>query len=350
MKPKLRILMLTKYFDLNNTRGGSEQSAYHLANSLTKRGHKIYFGFSLRRRPDIIHIHSPSFLPIAITISKLFNIPTVLTVRDYSLICPLGFCLWNKSTGCSLVEFLTDDIPTYAKFYPSHILSPLLHLGVRLRSKILRYFAHQTDQIVCISQAQKIIFSANGFKNLVVIYNTVDFSAPATTKKKNQLLFVGRLTPGKGADLLVSLADKLPPSYKLIVVGSGFLATKIHHSRIVLTGQIDYQQVLRLYSQAKLAIFPSRWPEPFGRGALEAIAAGTPVVTSNRGGLPEIVQAKYGLSVEPTPSKLAQAIKQVLKNYQKYVNHIRQDRQKLNFQFNLQPVSQYEKLYLRLVS
>lgn len=346
---KLHILMLTQYFYLRH-RGGSEQSAYHLAHSLIKRGHKISFGFSLRRRPDIIHIHSPSFLPIAIGISKLFNIPTVLTVRDYSLICPLGFCLWNKPTGCSLIEFLTYDIPTYAKFYPSHILSPLLHLGVRLRIKILRYFAHQTDQIVCISQAQARIFRANGFKDLSVIYNTTHFPVSQNVNRKKQIIFVGRLTPGKGADLFVSLADKLPPSYQLIVVGSGFLATKIRHSRIILTGQIDYQQVLKLYHQVKLAISPSRWPEPFGRGALEAIATGTPVVTSNKGGLPEIVQGKYGLSVEPAPEKLAQAIKQVLKNYQKYVNNIRQDRQKLNFQFNLQPVSQYEKLYLRLVS
>mgnify|MGYP001576217160 FL=1 len=281
MKPKLRILMLTQYFYLRH-RGGSEQSAYHLAHSLIKRGHKISFGFSLRRRPDIIHIHSPSFLPMAIAISKLFNIPTVLTVRDYSLICPLGFCLWNKSTSCSLVEFLTGDMPTYAKFYPSHILSPLLHVGVRLRSKILRYFAHQTNQIVCISQAQARIFKANGFKDLSVISNTTHFPVSQNVNRKKQIIFVGRLTPGKGADLLVSLADKLPPSYQLIVVGSGFLATKIRHSRIILTGQIDYQQVLKLYRQVKLAIFPSRWPEPFGRGALEAIAAGTPVVTSNK--------------------------------------------------------------------
>lgn len=346
---KLHILMLTQYFYLRH-RGGSEQSAYHLAHSLIKRGHKISFGFSLRHRPDIIHIHSPSFLPMAIAISKLFNIPTVLTVRDYSLICPLGFCLWSKSTGCSLVEFLTDDIPTYAKFYPSHILSPLLHLGVRLRSKILRYFARQVNQIVCISQAQRKIFTVNGFRHLPVIYNTTDFTHIVPPKRLNQIIFVGRLTPGKGADLLTAIADKLPPPYQLIVVGSGFLAASIRHNKVTLFGQIDYEQVLKLYNQVKLALFPSRWPEPFGRGALEAIAAGTPVVTSNKGGLPEIVQGKYGLSVEPTPEKLAQAIKQVLKNYQKYVNNIRQDRQKLNFQFNLQPVSQYEKLYFGLVS
>lgn len=146
------------------------------------------------------------------------------------------------------------------------------------------------------------------------------------------------------------LADKLPASYQLIVVGGGFLQNKIRHNRITLTGQLDYHQVLKLYRQVKLAIFPSRWPEPFGRGALEAIAAGTPVVTSNRGGLPEIVQDKYGLSVEPTPEKLAQAVTTVLKNHSKYVKKIRQDREKLNFQFNLQPVSQYEALYYRHIS
>lgn len=342
---KLRILMLTKYFYLH-TRGGSEQSSYHLAQMLIKQGHKVFFKFSLCQHPDIIHVQSPSFLPVAVIIGKLFNIPIVLTVRDYSLICPLGFCLWEKTKACSFREFISVDILTYARFYPSNVLSPLLHLGIRLRSKFLRYFAHHVDQIVCISQAQKRIFAANGFHHLKVIYNTTNFPRIKSRTRTNQIIFVGRLTPGKGADLLLPLAKK----YQIVVAGSGFLAPKLRQSPITLMGQVSYFRILKLYRQVKLAIFPSRWPEPFGRGALEAIAAGTPVVTSNKGGLPEIVQGKYGLSVEPTPEKLAQAIKQVLKNYQKYVNNIRQDQQKLNFQFNLQPVSQYEKLYLRLVS
>ena len=346
---KLRILMLTKYFYLH-TRGGSEQSSYHLAKMLIKQGHKVFFKFSLRQHPDIIHVQSPSFLPVAVIIGKLFNISIVLTVRDYSLICPLGFCLWKKTKACSLWEFISVDIPTYARLYPSNILSPLLHLGVRLRSKFLRCLARHVDQIVCISQAQAKIFKANGFNNLKVIYNTANFPKKFNSNRKQQIIFVGRLTPGKGADLLMPLADKLPPSYQFIVVGDGFLQNKIRHNLIILTGQIDYRRVLKLYRQVKLAIFPSVWPEPFGRGALEAIAAGTPVVTSNRGGLPEIIQNKYGLSVEPTPEKLAQAITIVLKNHSKYVKNIRQDREKLNSQFNLQPVKQYEQLYNRCLS
>ena len=123
---QLRILMLTKYFQLR-VRGGSEYSAHHLAKSLSKRGHKVFFKFSVRERPDIIHVQSPSFLPPAVIIGKLFNIPIVLTVRDYSLICPLGFCLWKKTKACSLREFISVDIPTYARLYPSNDLSPLLH-------------------------------------------------------------------------------------------------------------------------------------------------------------------------------------------------------------------------------
>ena len=345
MNRKLKILMLTEYFYLH-ARGGSEQSSYHLATMLIKHSHHVFFKFSLHEHPDIIHVQSPSFLPMAVMIGKLFNIPIVLTVRDYSLICSLGFCLWEKIKTCSLREFISVDIPTYARFYPSNILSPLLHLGVRLRSKFLRYLARHVDQIVCISQAQKKIFAANGFHHLRVIYNTTEFPPPQNTARTDQIIFVGRLTPGKGADLLAPLAKK----YKIIVAGSGFLEPKLRHSSAMLMGQISYEQVLKLYRQVKLAIFPSRWPEPFGRGALEAIAAGTPVVTSNRGGLPEIVQHKYGLSVEPTPEKLAQAITIVLKNHSKYVKNIRQDREKLNSQFNLQPVKQYEQLYNRCLS
>jgi glycosyltransferase involved in cell wall biosynthesis len=342
---QLRILMLTKYF-YPHPRGGSEQSSYHLAQMLIKQGHKVFFKFSFRQHPDIIHVQSPSFLPVAVMIGKLFNIPIVLTVRDYSLICPLGFCLWEKTKACSLREFISVDIPTYARFYPSNVLSPLLHLGIRLRSKFWRYFAHHVNQIVCISQAQKKIFTANGFSSLQVIYNTTDFFPVTHKNRANKIMFVGRLTPGKGADLLIPLAQK----YQIIVVGTGFLEPKLRHSSAILMGQISYSQVIKLYRQVKLAIFPSVWPEPFGRGALEAIAAGTPVVTSNRGGLPEIVQHKYGLSVEPTPAKLTQAIDYVINHHRQFTSRIAADRKKLIFQFNLNPTNQYEKLYYSCLS
>src|SRR3989344_9287592 len=217
-KKKLHILMLTEYF-YPHARGGSEQSSFFLAQSLIRRGHQVsvltpnygsvsrqtwrqieifrfpigknltakqetvtpfwhtnlfwfiqstlqLFKLANREKPDIIHVQGKYFLPAAVIIGKLKNIPTIFTARDYQIICPLGFCLWHRNHSCSLREFISSDIPQYRQLYPSSFLP--FHLRMRLVSSILRFFAHQVNQIVCISQAQAKIFSANGFKDLAV--------------------------------------------------------------------------------------------------------------------------------------------------------------------------------------
>jgi len=407
-KTKLHILMLTEYF-YPQARGGSEQSAYYLAKALIQHGHQVsvltpnygakaietwqrirIFRFGIGKKlssaetsltpfwhtnlfwfltsllalwrplrqwqPKIIHVQGKYFLPAAVIIGKLYRLPVIFTARDYQIICNLGLCLWDKPHRCSLKEFLFAEFPNYLQRYLPHasFLSYCLQLIFALRGRLisrwLYFFARQTH-IVTISRKEQRIFAANGL-NSKVIYNTMDFPQAVSVPRKPQIIFAGRLTPGKGAHLLIpTLSQFQAAAYKLIIAGDGILRSKLQsRSSIKLLGQISHRRLIQLYQQSQLAIFPSVWPEPFGRGALEALAAGTPVVTSNRGGLPEIVQDKYGLSVEPTPEKLAQAIKQVLQNYHQYVNNIRQDRQKLNFQFNLQPVSQYEKLYSSCLS
>jgi len=60
--------------------------------------------------------------------------------------------------------------------------------------------------------------------------------------------------------------------------------------RIKLLGKIDYQDLLRTYVSSKAVVYPSIWPEPFGRVVAEAQLLGTPVVASDIGGIREIVE------------------------------------------------------------
>jgi glycosyltransferase involved in cell wall biosynthesis len=80
---------------------------------------------------------------------------------------------------------------------------------------------------------------------------------------------------------------------------------------VVLPGWIDEADKPALYSGAELFVFPSMY-EGFGLPVLEAMACGTPVVTSNRSSLPEVV-GQAGLTVDPrTPEALAQAMASIL--------------------------------------
>ncbi len=114
------------------------------------------------------------------------------------------------------------------------------------------------------------------------------------------VLYVGRLVHEKGAHILIDAIPKILHYYaktKFIIAGKGpaadYLKNKARdmgiYDRIYFTGYIDDATRDFLYREADVAVFPSLY-EPFGMVVLEAMAARTPVVVSDVGGLSEIVQ------------------------------------------------------------
>jgi glycogen(starch) synthase len=139
------------------------------------------------------------------------------------------------------------------------------------------------------------------------------------------LLFVGRLASNKGLlDLTEAFAllAKTDPSAQLVVVGEdgGQRAPMEARAkalgvsdRIRLLGHVDDDALLSAaYREARLTVLPSEY-EAFGLVLLESLAAGTPVVASRVGGIPEFVEdGKAGLLVPPkSPTALAEAIGRV---------------------------------------
>ena len=136
------------------------------------------------------------------------------------------------------------------------------------------------------------------------------------------LLFVGRLASNKGLlDLIEAFASltKTDRSSQLVLVGEdGGQRAPVEarakalglSDRVHLLGHIEDDTVLAsAYREARLTVLPSEY-EAFGLVLLESLAAGTPVVASRVGGIPEFVEdGKAGLLVPPkSPGELAEAI------------------------------------------
>jgi glycosyltransferase involved in cell wall biosynthesis len=111
--------------------------------------------------------------------------------------------------------------------------------------------------------------------------------------------FIGRMVREKGAQILVDAFAKLKyryPNAKLVIAGGG---ERSHLERmaydfgiahaVYFAGRVSDADRDRLYRVADVAVYPSLY-EPFGIVALEAMAAHVPVVVSNAGGLPEVVE------------------------------------------------------------
>jgi len=124
------------------------------------------------------------------------------------------------------------------------------------------------------------------------------------------VFFVGRLVREKGVQVLIESAPSILhafPNAKFVIAGKGPMEGELHYraramgleDKILFTGYIDDETRNKLYSVSTVAVFPSLY-EPFGIVALEAMAAGTPVVVSDTGGLSEIVtHGDNGLKAYP---------------------------------------------------
>ena len=319
-----------------------------------------------KETPDVIRVQGKYSVPPAVIANLFVKKPLVATIRDYQLICNYGFCLYRGNKACNIFEYFSHDLTYYLKNYlkfPNPLvifLNVLYALWGRIARNLMKIFGMNVN-IVVLSQKQKEIFLANGFKKVTVIGNSFSFAKVLPKiKKQNALLFAGRLTLGKGVGLLIKTLPKLMksfPNYKFYFVGDGPLINDLTRLKrankniyIQILGQINHGSLLKLMSKVKLVLVPSLWPEPFGRVALEAISQGTPVVASNKGGLPEIIKdGRYGLIINPTKENLIKGVKRGLKENKKLQNNIYNDFAIIKRKFQKDISKAYIKLYKNLI-
>ena len=115
-------------------------------------------------------------------------------------------------------------------------------------------------------------------------------------KKGDYLLCLGRLDMDKGTDIAISIAKN--SGQKIIVAGVDMVTHDIpdwlknlaEGVDVEFTGYVDLETRLKLLRGAKALVHPCRWLEPFGMVLIEALACGTPIIASDWGALPEIIQ------------------------------------------------------------
>ncbi len=148
------------------------------------------------------------------------------------------------------------------------------------------------------------------------------------------IMFAGRLSRNKGVDKLVRALPDLSKKHKdlaLVIVGSKWFSQNdvtdyVAYVRalanrlsipVVTTGFVSPAEIQKWYSAADLFVCTSIWQEPLARVHYEAMAAGLPIITTARGGNPEVIDiGENGFIVENPniPSEFAEKIDHVLAN------------------------------------
>lgn len=414
----MKVLLASDYF-YPFTPGGSEWSVYELAKSLLTKGiqaivvsidygakqQKDYHGLKVIRipfvkkikdtrsvvnpvwqnnplffiwsayylykivkasKPDIIHVNGKFLIPGSIIAGFLAKKPVIVTIRDKQILCPVGKCFFDSKRfrACTIWEYLTSDFPWFVNNYTAK--NPLSFLYVlcgvtwaRFSGNIIKNFAMHASAITTISNSQKKYLEANGFKNIRVIYNSANFKIPKTSiSKTKSVLFVGKLSKGKGVELLLDAAEIILQNQEINLVFAGEIHTikiknrlkqKNFRPHIILLGSVDYHDLPAIYRKVSCLVMPSTYPESFGRAALEALSYGTPVVVTNTGALAEIVQDNVtGRVCDVSADDLASGILDVIKNEQKYLSNIKKHYSNLRQKFMITPNKQYIDLYRSL--
>jgi UDP-glucose:(glucosyl)LPS alpha-1,2-glucosyltransferase len=159
----------------------------------------------------------------------------------------------------------------------------------------------------------------------VVLHNCLDLTELAPSLVREPLiLFAGRVVADKAPDAFVSAcAAALPhlPGWRAEIIGAdrfsfdspdtGFVQSvraAAETANVRMLGYRDHPEVLIAMARAAIVVVPSRWPEPFGLVALEALASGAALICSPRGGLPEVAGAAAIYASPDNPAELADAI------------------------------------------
>jgi spore coat protein SA len=139
---------------------------------------------------------------------------------------------------------------------------------------------------------------------------------------KQVILFVGRLTPKKGADILVRAMNDLAKHHSniaLVLVGGSWygvdkISDYVAYVRsladrspipVITTGFVAAEHIHHWFWAGDIFVCPSQWEEPLARVHYEAMAAGLPFVTTKRGGNAEVIIGGNGLLVEEPENPLA---------------------------------------------
>jgi glycosyltransferase involved in cell wall biosynthesis len=182
-----------------------------------------------------------------------------------------------------------------------------------------REAAARADLIVAVSAftAAQVVSLLNVPQSRVRVihHGTRELALPALRREK-VILNVGAVQTRKNIARLVEAFETVDSEWKLVLAGSsGYGAAEIlarierspARDRISVTGYVPPDELARWYRRAAIFAFPSL-DEGFGMPVLEAMAAGTPVITSNRSALPEVA-GEAALLVDPADTgALAQAL------------------------------------------
>jgi len=290
--------------NINGVFGNFKRSVFFpnsVANEVQKLKKKIDF--------DVVHLIGTSIIA-AKNIKKNRRKPFA-TIESYPTLCPKGDriykgkkecklrCSFLKFLGCQLKSEEIGKIKNkfYLKYNPLFLI--YLFAYYKRLNKSLKYC-----NLIAISEYIQKLLAREKLQSRVIpnAIDTSKFYYKEGKGPKPKIVYLGSLTKYKGPQILLKALRNL--GCRCDLYGEGVMKDELNNmiSKYDLNAEIHnnvpYEEVPSIYANSDIVVFPSVWPEPFGRIAIEAMAAGKPVIGSAVGGIKETLD-DIGILVNP---------------------------------------------------
>ena len=270
----------------------------------------------------------------------------------------------NKNIAKEMCKILNKKFPHQKHLIEVHNRPYLIDIiNQRIKNKLITIFFHNDPQqmkgsksirerdkilsvvnkVFCVSEfvKNKFLDGIEDFDNKVeVLYNGVPRNIKKIPNKQKEIIFVGKIIKEKGPHLFVDAVKKIYPNlidWNFSIIGSKKLGENKNKnifvrkickdfsqigSRTRLTGFLSQMELDKIFKEASIIVIPSIWEEPFGLIAAEAMANGVAIISSNLGGLKEIIDKNGIILTDINSENIAEAImyltnnENILKKYQ----------------------------------
>ncbi len=238
---------------------------------------------------DIIHAHDWLVTTTAVALKHIYRIPLISTIHA------LESGRYGGIRGDRQV--LINDLESKLTFESWRVIC----CSNFMKYSLIGAFHVPEDKIDVIPNGVNV-------EDFNIEFDKNEFKSKFALPEEKIILFVGRHVWEKGLDILMGAIPFIlgkHPEAKFVVTGDGYLRGKCEEiarekapeGKVLFTGYVDDDTLKKLMIISDVIVIPSRY-EPFGIVALEAMAARTPAVVADTGGLAEIVKhEKNGIKV-----------------------------------------------------
>ena len=251
-------------------------------------------------QPDIIHIHNlyPLINPCVLDVARKKNIPVVMTLHNYRLLCPSGLFFRNgriceQCLGSELHCFFNNCEKSFFK-----------SLGYSIRALIARkmkWYRNNVSHYIALSEFQKKkISNALNWKefNCSIIPNPLNLSEDSSTvpvPENGYIACAGRVSQEKGYYVVKAVAERLP-HIPFRWAGQIKISQKELNEKpanLDLLGPLSHDKMNDFYSCSKFFIMPSQCYEGFPISLGEGMQKSRAAIVSKIAALPELVPSAY---------------------------------------------------------